>query len=45
MTERVKAKVNEDSNLVIPEGMTKLLQPVDTVINWPFTVTFWWLYN
>jgi hypothetical protein len=46
MTVRVKAKVNEDSDLVvIPGGMTKLLQPLDVVINWPFKVAFWWLYN
>jgi hypothetical protein len=41
MTERVKAKVNKDSDLlVIPGGMTKLLQPLGVVINWPFKVTF-----
>jgi hypothetical protein len=45
MKERVKAKVNKDSNLVvIPGGMT-ILQPLDVVINWPFKVTFWQLYN
>jgi hypothetical protein len=32
MTERVKAKVNKDGDLiVIPGGMTKLLQPLDAV--------------
>jgi hypothetical protein len=46
MTERVKPKVNKDSDLlVIPGGMTKLLQPSDVVINQPFKVTFWPLYN
>jgi hypothetical protein len=35
-TERVKVKVNEDSDLaVIPTGMAKLLKPSD-VINWSF---------
>jgi hypothetical protein len=37
MTERVQAEVNENSNLVIPNEMTKLLQPSD-VINWSFKV-------
>jgi hypothetical protein len=46
MTERVKAKVNKDSDLVvIPGGITKLLHPLDVVINWPFKVAFWQLYN
>jgi hypothetical protein len=46
MTERVKAKDNEDSNLVvIPSGMTKVLQPLEVVINQPFKVPFQWLYN
>jgi hypothetical protein len=41
MTERMKAGVNEDSVLVvIPSGMTKLLRPLDVVINWSFTATF-----
>jgi hypothetical protein len=29
MTARVKGKVNKDSNLVIPGGMTKLLHSYD----------------
>jgi hypothetical protein len=46
MRERVKAKVNKDCDLlVIPSGMTKLLQPLDVVINWQFRVVFQWLYN
>jgi hypothetical protein len=46
MTERVKAKVNEDSDLVvIPGGMTKLLHPLDIIINRPFKVAFRRLYN
>jgi hypothetical protein len=44
-TERVKAKVNEDSDLlVIPGGMTKLLATVGYWIL-PFKVAFWWLYD
>lgn len=32
MTERAKAKVNEDSDfLKIPDRMTKLIQPLDVV--------------
>jgi hypothetical protein len=38
MTERVQAEVNENSNLAIPNEMTKLLQPSDVVINWSFKV-------
>jgi hypothetical protein len=45
MSERVKAKLNNYSDLVILSGMTKLLQPLDVFINWPFKVTFWQLYN
>jgi hypothetical protein len=46
MTDRVKTKVNKDSDfLLIPGGMTKLLQTLDVVINRPFKVAFWWLYN
>jgi hypothetical protein len=46
MTERVKAKVNEDFDLVVVlDGMTKLLQPLDVVINRPLKVAFWQLYN
>jgi hypothetical protein len=46
MTERVKAKVNEDSDLVvISGGMTKLLQTLDVVINLPFKVAFRCFYN
>jgi hypothetical protein len=34
MTERMKVKVNKDSDpIVIPSGMTKLLQPLNVVIN------------
>jgi pantothenate kinase type III len=40
MIERVKAEVNEDSNLLISGGMTKLLQPLDFVINRPLKVMF-----
>jgi hypothetical protein len=38
ITETVKAEVNENSDLVIFDGITKLLQPLDSVINWPFNV-------
>jgi hypothetical protein len=41
----VKAKVNKDSDLVMPSGMTKLLQPLDVFINLPIKVAFWWLYS
>jgi hypothetical protein len=42
----VKVKVNEDSDIaVIPGGITKVLQPLDDVINWPFYVTFQRLYD
>jgi hypothetical protein len=37
-----KAKVDEDSDLVvIPSGMTKVLKPLDVIINQPFKVAFW----
>jgi hypothetical protein len=43
---RVKAEVNKDSDLlVIPNGMTKRLPPLDIVINRPFKIAFWQLYN
>jgi hypothetical protein len=45
MTERVKAKVEDSDLVVIPSGMTKLLQLLDVSINQPFKITFWWLYN
>jgi hypothetical protein len=46
MTEWVKVEVNDDSDLlVIPAGITKLLYPLDVVINQPFKVTYWKLYN
>jgi hypothetical protein len=46
MTERVKEKVNQDSNLVvILSGMINLLQPLDVVINQSFKVAFRQLYN
>jgi hypothetical protein len=38
ITETVKAEVNENSDLVIFYGITKLLQPLDSVINRPFNV-------
>jgi hypothetical protein len=39
MTEKMKAEVNGDSDLlVIHSRMIKLLQPLDVVINWPFRV-------
>jgi hypothetical protein len=44
--ERVKAKANEVSDLlIIPDGMTEVLQPLDVVTNRPFKVAFPWLYN
>jgi hypothetical protein len=39
LTKRVKAEVN--ALVVHPIAMTKILQPLDVVINWPFKVTFW----
>jgi hypothetical protein len=42
----VKAEVNNDSDLlIIPGGMTKLLQPLEVANNWPFNVAFRQLYN
>jgi hypothetical protein len=42
----VKEEVNEDRKLVvIASEKTKLLQPLDVVINPPFKVAFQWLYN
>jgi hypothetical protein len=39
MTEKVKAEVTKDSYLlVIPSGITKLLQPLDTVTNFPLKI-------
>jgi hypothetical protein len=38
-------EVNENSDLVaIPSGVTKLLQPLGFVINWPFKGAFWQLH-
>jgi hypothetical protein len=40
------SKSYEDSDfVVIPAGMTKLLQPLNVVIHHPFKVTFWQVYN
>jgi hypothetical protein len=39
MTEKVKAAVTKDSYLlVIPGGITKLLQPLDSVTNFPLKI-------
>lgn len=44
--EKVRAKLYQDSDLVVfPSGMSKLLYPVDVVINQPLKVNFWWLCN
>jgi hypothetical protein len=45
VTESVRAEVNRVSDLVIPNGVTKLLQPLDVVINWPFRFAFKLFYN
>jgi hypothetical protein len=45
-TERVKAKVNDDTDLLVMSGgITKLLQLLDVVFYQPFKGTFWQLYN
>lgn len=47
LTEKVKSKIREEKSdlVVIPGGMTKMLQPLDVVVNRPFKIHFTRHYN